>query len=79
MGSGFRYIRKKFRQSDIDAFGQFVDVQNSTSSNVAYRQDGRVTWEWRDWKQFISGNFKAIRKYSKYRHLRLNKALVPLR
>lgn len=69
--SGFGHIRKLFRRSDVDAFSQLVDVvQKSASSNVAipYQDDCGKTWEWRDWKQFLSSNFKAVRNIRKYHH-----------
>lgn len=73
---GFGHIRKLFRRSDVDSFNQLVDVvQKSASSNVAipYKQDdGRATWEWRDWKSFLSTNFKAVRNIRKYHHFRFS-------
>ena len=73
--SGFGHIRKLFRRSDVDAYSQMVDVvQKSAASNVAipYQLNGAPTWEWRDWKQFLSCNFKAVRHIRKYHHFRFS-------
>lgn len=73
---GFGHIRKLFRRSDVDSFNQLVDVvQKSASSNVAIpykHEDGGATWEWRDWKSFLSTNFKAVRNIRKYHHFRFS-------
>uniref|UniRef100_A0A8W8MGX5 DUF7869 domain-containing protein n=1 Tax=Magallana gigas TaxID=29159 RepID=A0A8W8MGX5_MAGGI len=73
--SGLGHIRKLFRRSDVDALSHLVDVvQKSASSNVAfpYQQDCTKTWEWRDWKQFLSSNFKSVRNIRKYHYFRFS-------
>ncbi|XP_062567688.1 uncharacterized protein LOC134229918 [Saccostrea cucullata] len=73
--SGFGHIRKLFRRCDVDAFSQLVEVEEksaSTSVAIPYKKDGTVTWEWRDWKEFLSGHFKAIRNIRKYHHFRFS-------
>ena len=48
-----------------------MNVASKNSSAVMYmKQDGTCTWDWRDWKGFLSPHFRAckgIRDYQQFR------------
>ena len=56
--SGFATLKKLYRRSDCDTLDQLETVVNrSSSSNQAVRYP---SWEWRDWKTFLTPVFRPI-------------------
>ena len=68
--SGFAHIRKLFRRSDVDSLPKLeMLINKSTSTNEAVPfQTG--TWQWRDWKAFLSRYFTALRGIRQFHHFR---------
>lgn len=68
--SGFAHIRKLFRRSDVDSLPQLeMLINKSASTNEAVPfQTG--TWQWRDWKAFLSRYFTALRGIRQFHHFR---------
>ncbi|XP_062621644.1 uncharacterized protein LOC134283212 [Saccostrea cucullata] len=71
--SGFAHIRKLYRRSDIDSLAQFLTLVNkSAASNEAVSYDD--TWQWRNWKDFLSTYFRPVKSVRKYHHFRFTSA-----
>lgn len=69
--SGFAHIRKPFRRSDVDSLGQFHTLINkSAATNEAVLfQSG--AWKWRNWKYFLSSQFRAVKGIRRFHHFRV--------
>lgn len=71
--SGFSHIRKLYRRSDIDSLPEFVTLVNkSDSGNEALPYND--TWQWRNWKDFLSTFFRPVKNVRKYHHFRFSSA-----
>ncbi|XP_076088462.1 uncharacterized protein LOC143058871 [Mytilus galloprovincialis] len=70
--AGFGQAKKLFRRSNCDTVSHLADVfRKSSSSNevVQYNQENNeITWQWRDWKSFLSVLFKPVPGIRKYHH-----------
>lgn len=69
--SGFEEIRELYRRSDIDSLGQFITLVNSSaSSNEAVPYNN--SWQWRNWKEFLSTFYCPVTNIRKYHHFRFS-------
>ncbi|CAC5366757.1 unnamed protein product [Mytilus coruscus] len=72
--AGFGQAKKLFRRSNCDTstLSHLADVfrkSSSTNEVVQHNQENNeTTWQWRDWKPFLSALFKPVPGIRKYHH-----------
>ena len=64
--AGFANIKKLYRRSDCESIDQVEKLVNdSSSTNIAVRYP---SWQWKDWKGFLSRFFKRIPGVRRFHH-----------
>ena len=67
--SGFASLKQMYRRSDCDSIDDLQNVVNkSSSTNVAVRYP---SWCWREWKPFLSANFRPVPGIRKFQYFRM--------
>jgi hypothetical protein len=74
--AGFANIKRLYRRTDVDSLSDLVDVVNKNAkSNTAVtyvNEAGEHSWEWFDWKTFLSQYFGPVRGIRKMHHFRFS-------
>ncbi|KAJ8317541.1 hypothetical protein KUTeg_005445 [Tegillarca granosa] len=71
--AGFSHGKRLFRRSECETIFQLRDIFEKSAVNnkaVLYEENGNQTWEWRNWKAFLSARFKALKGIQKFHHFR---------
>ncbi|KAJ8315738.1 hypothetical protein KUTeg_007888 [Tegillarca granosa] len=72
--AGFAHGKRLFRRSECETIFQLRDIFEKSAVNnkaVLYEENGNQTWEWRNWKAFLSARFKALKGIQKFHHFRI--------
>lgn len=69
--SGFAHIRKLFRRSDVDSVGQFHTLINKSAATNEAVPFQSAAWKWRNWKSFLSSQFRAVKGIRQFHHFRV--------
>ncbi|KAJ8318239.1 LOW QUALITY PROTEIN: hypothetical protein KUTeg_003330 [Tegillarca granosa] len=71
--AGFSHGKRLFRRSECETIFQLRDIFEKSAVNnkaVLYEENGNQTWEWRNWKAFLSARFQALKGIQKFHHFR---------
>lgn len=61
MDAGFGQIKKLYRRTDCDTkedIARVIELSSKSNKAVRFSDDA---WVWRDWKEYLSVRFKAVK------------------